>query len=449
MFLLDKEKILDSSTIGKIINKFNTSVRPTLQKYWDYYNGKQAILNKKATDTGKPCNKIVVNYCNSIVNNFLGYIAGIPVSYSNEDFDDVLAILKYNDVVNEDTELLRNALIFGMSFEINYVDENGKQRFKVLDSRECIPVYDNTLNNELLYVIRFYEEDLISEQIEQKYIVEVYGKETVKRYRSDSGFSSFELLEERPHFFAQVPVTVFSLNKDEDSVFKQVITLQDSYNQLLSDSVDDFQAFCDSYLVLKGCVADDDDLESMKQNRVLMLDPDSSAEYLTKSISDTQIQNLLSGVNDKIHKIANCPDLNDENFAAQTGIALRLKLVGFENAAASIESYMRKALTKRIELISEILKLTDIERVWRDVNITFTRNLPFDLTEAVNTVNMLRGIVSTKTLLSLLPFVKDVDKEMEEVQKEKEANMSLYSFGMEEEEDLSIQKSAEGKLKDE
>jgi hypothetical protein len=34
--------------------------------------------------------------------------------------------LNYNDVKNEDSEYLRNALIFGRAFEINYVDEEGK-----------------------------------------------------------------------------------------------------------------------------------------------------------------------------------------------------------------------------------------------------------------------------------------------------------------------------------
>ena len=43
-----------------------------------------------------------------------------------------------------------------------------------------------------------------------------------------------------------------------------VMTLQDAYNKLLSSEVDDFESFCDAYLVLKGCMADADDLVAMK-----------------------------------------------------------------------------------------------------------------------------------------------------------------------------------------
>ena len=108
-------------------------------------------MQKTATDTGKPCNKIVVNYCYNITENYQGYLTGIPIRYNNENLESVLEILNYNDVHKEDNELLRSALIYGKSYEICYVDEEGKQRFRALDSRECIPVYDNTLTNELLY----------------------------------------------------------------------------------------------------------------------------------------------------------------------------------------------------------------------------------------------------------------------------------------------------------
>lgn len=453
MYILEKGKELSATILTKILNKFNTQDRPKLQHLLDYYEGRQKILQKQATDTGKPCNRVVVNYCDCIVHNYLGYLAGKPITYDNDNFDEVKDILNYNDVVTEDSEFLRQALIYGVSYEVNYIDEWGKQRFRLFDSRECIPVYDNTLNNDLMYVIRYYKEELADNIEEQKYIVEVYSDRTVKRYRSNSGFSSFELIEEYPHYYEQVPVTVFSLNKDEKSIFYKIMNLQDSYNTLVSASIDDVESFADAYLVLKGCSADDEDLTKMKENRVLLLDADCSAEYLTKSISDTQVQNLLININDNIHKISNSPDFNDEKFAAQTGIAMRLKLTGFENKASSIEAQMRKALIRRIELISEILKLTDAEFIWRDVKINFTRNLPVDLQESVNVVNQLRGIVSEKTLLTLLPFVDNPDEELEAVKKEKEENMQLYSFGETEtnddEEKIEIHNSYLGKLRDE
>lgn len=431
MYQIDRNEELTTERLGKILADFQTHELPKLKKYYNYYSGKQAITQKVASDTGKPCNIVVVNYCYNIVMNYLGYMTGIEIGYDNDGrFDDIIDVLKYNDVKAEDSELLRNALIFGRAFEINYIDEDGKQRFRTLDPRECVPIYDNTLNNELLYVVRFYSEDLVNKS-QESYIVEVYSDSSVTRYRSAAGFASFLLTDKDSHFFDQCPVTVFSLNKEEVSIFDKVMSLQDAYNELLSDEVDDFAAFADAYLVLKGISADEDDLASMKKHRVLMMDPDADAHYLTKNIGDTQIQNMLQNVNDQIHKISASPDFNDDKFMAQSGIAMRYKLVGFENAASAIESNMKKALQRRLELICGILGLIGGtgEELWREAQITFTRNLPSDLTQTVQIVNQLRGIVSQETLLTLLPFVQDVDEEMERVKAEKEESMELYSFG--------------------
>ena len=43
-------------------------------------------------------------------------------------------------------------------------------------------------------------------------------------------------------------------------------------------------------------------------------------------------------------------------------------------------------------------------------------------------VNSLRGLVSQRTLLSLLPFITDVDEEIAQLNKEQSEQMELYKF---------------------
>lgn len=166
------------------------------------------------------------------------------------------------------------------------------------------------------------------------------------------------------------------------------------------------------------------------------MDSEDSAEYLTKNISDTQIQNMLQNINDQIHKMSNSPDFNDEKLMAQSGIAMKYKLIGFENVSSAIVANMTKALQKRIELICEVLNLTDGVAMWRDIKITFTRNLPENTLETAQMVNQLRGLVSDETLLSQIPFITNPTEEVERVKEQKQLNVDLYSFptGFEEEE---------------
>ena len=428
MYLIDKDAELSTERLAQIIQSFETKEKHILNKYYNYYQGNQEIMRKQPSDIGKPCNKVITNYCYNIVQNYVGYISGIDITYrSANDFKSIQEVLDYNDVSSQDAALLRDALIFGVAYEINYIDEDMKQRFKLLDPRECITIYDNTLNQELRYVVRYYVADTVNKNTDD-YIVEVYGTTSWRKYKSSAGFSTFSLLEETPHYYGQVPITVFYLNSEHESIFDKIISLQDAYNKLLSSEIDDFEAFCDAYLVLKGCTADEEDMKAMKKNRILILDADAEAQYLTKSVSDTQIENMLKNINDTIHKISNSPDFSDEKLLAQSGIAMRYKLVGFENTSASIVSNMTKALQKRIELICHILNLAGDDKLWRDVEIIFTRNLPVNVVEIANMINSLRGIVSDATLIAQLPFIADPRKELELLKAEQEQNMALYNF---------------------
>ena len=161
---------------------------------------------------------------------------------------------------------------------------------------------------------------------------------------------------------------------------------------------------------------------------MLLLPEGGNASWLVKNANDTQIVNMLDNIKKNIFKVASAPDMADENFLAQSGTALAYKLVGFENAASGIVARFTKAIQRRIELICNILNLKASEAVWRDININFVRNLPVNLTETIQLVNALKGTVSDATLLSQLPFIDDVQSEIEAVNKQKQENMALYDF---------------------
>jgi len=65
-------------------------------------------------------------------------------------------VLEYNDEQDENMELAKDASIFGLAVELLYVDEDAQVRLKRLDPREVIVIYDDTLNNDILYGIRYF-----------------------------------------------------------------------------------------------------------------------------------------------------------------------------------------------------------------------------------------------------------------------------------------------------
>lgn len=413
-----------------MIQRFNLNIQPKLKKYKNYYDGIQAILQKEYADPEKPCNRTVINYCKNIVDSYCGYLATPGyISYSSEqDIEDIMNILRYNDYQAEDADFLQDALIYGVGAELMYIDSQGKTRFRTINPAQCFAVYDDSLTGDLMYFVRIYEADEWDDT--DVFHIDVYSDMTIKHYKMTGFSGSLQLISEEPHYFSQCPANVFTL-PDEKSIFDCILNLQDSANELLSGEIDDYSAFCDAYLVLEGMDAETDDIAEMKANRVLLVPEGAKAYWLTKNANDAQVENILKRVHDSIYRIAQCPDFSSETFVGgvSSGIAIKYRLTGMENKAGAIEGKMKKALQRRIEIICGIASLTLGEEVFRDISINFKRNIPEDNASLVNLVNSLKGTVSDATLLAQLPFVDDVNAELELLSTQKQENMALYNFG--------------------
>ena len=430
MFYVNKNTDLDSLLLQKMISKFRVEVEPKLQRYKNYYDGKQAILNKTYADASKPCSRTVINYCKNIVDSYDGYLATPGyISYrSEQDIDDIMNILRYNDYAAEDADFLLNALIYGVAAELMYIDETGHTRFRLINPTTCFGVCDDSLTGDLLYFVRMYKVNDWDES--NIYNVDVYSDYDVKHYTMNGANGYLSFVSEEPHYFSQCPANIFTL-PDEKSIFDCIMSLQDAANELVSSEIDDYSAFCDAYLTLIGVDADVEDISSMKENRVLVLPDGAAAQWLTKNANDTQVENILKRIHESIYRIAQCPDFSSESFVGgvSSGIAIRYRLTGMETKAGKIEGEMKKALQRRVEIICGIASLKLGEEVFRDISIDFKRNIPEDYTSIINMINSLKGTVSDSTLLSLLPFVEDVNAELAAVQEQKQANMALYNFG--------------------
>ena len=422
---LNKDTPLSTEIIKKIIEKHRGAEIPRLQKLNKYYHAKNDILMKQVKDQSLPNNKIAHPYASYITDTLTGYFMGQGVSYSSLDqaaADELQMVLEYNDEQDENMELAKDASIFGLAIELLYIDEDAQVRLKRLDPREVIIVYDDTLNNDILYGIRYFLcDDWVKD--ERYCQIEVYTDKEIITYKAEENLGSLQEISRIPHHFSLCPIVVYDNNEEEIGDFEPVLSLIDAYDKMESDSLDDFDYFVDAYLLLTGLNADKEDIAAMKENRVILLDSDSDAKWLTKSGSDVTIENVKIRLDKDIHKFSKTPDMSDESFAGNaSGVAIKYKTMPMENVVSIKERKFKKGLQRRIELIYVILALKGSAFDWRAIDIVFTRNLPTNETEIANVVNTLSNIVSKETLLAQIPFVENVDDEMERLKQQREEN---------------------------
>ena len=427
-YYFPKGKPMTTNIIEKLIS-LDREENARKIKMKDYYMGKHAILRRAFDDPTKPNNKVVNPYANYITTLMVGYFVGEPVEYTSED-EQTLAKLKeifeYNDESSVNKELAKNQSIYGVGYEILYIDEDGQPRFKALPSEGMILVYSDTIDEELLFAIRYWKSRDIETGIEKE-IIEVYTAVDITRYEKE--VAGIRLVDQKYHVWGQIPVNVYYNNAEAMGDFERVISEIDAYDSFESDTVNEADYFADSYLALSGMEGTEaEDIASMKENRVLLFPEGGQASWLTKNVNDAWIEHEKERLDKDIHKFSFCPPMTDEDFASNaSGVAMKYKLLGLETAVGFKESEFEKGLRRRIELLYTVLKMVNGDMDYLDINIVFTRNLPQDLESAVTTVQQLDGIISDETRLALLPLDIDAEAELAAVEEKKLQNYALFA----------------------
>ena len=428
---IDKETQLTKEVIKWIIEK-HSEEKARIAELRDYYNNKNAIMNRQYKDANKPQNKLSHPFASYITNMATGYFLGNPISYNSENQDlleRILDIFKYNDEADNNTTLAKYSSIAGYAVELLYIDENSNARFKALPGDEVVIVYDNTLEENILYAIRYFEEDIPGED-KTKTTINVYTSNAIQTYKLEDNEITF--IDETAHYFNDVPVSVYVNNDELYGDFERVKGLLDAYDKAQSDTANDFEYFTNALLVISGVLVEDEEGLNFKDNRVInFAGTDGKAEYLLKNINDSALENYKNRLVEDIHKFAQIPNLTDEKFAGKvSGESMKYKLMGLENIISVKEAKFKKGLMRRIELLCNFLNIaTNDLMLYTDIQPIFTRNKPKNDVELANMVKSLYGILSDETLISILPFVENSKEEIEKRDLEKENTLDNYNLG--------------------
>ncbi len=410
-----------------------------------YYNNENEIMNREYKSANKPQNKLSNGYASYITNTATGYFMGKPISYKNIDkYEGIDLAFTYNDEADVNTTLAKNASICGYGIEMMYSDEQANVRFTSIDPSECAIVYDNSLQENIILAVRYYEEQVVGEDKTVTH-VEVYDKEKVSFYVKDGDDVVVESvtvvgengttssMTEKEHFFLDVPVSVYANNDELYGDFEKVKTLIDAYDKSQSDSANDFEMFTHAMLVISGYLVDSEDEKAINDKYTInFMDKEGDAKYLVKNIQDAALENYKNRIDNDIHKFSFTPNLSDESFAnSSSGISLAYKLMGLENVTGVKEAKFKKGLMRRIELMCNFLKiLTNDEMTYTEIEPVFIRNKPNNDVEEADMMQKYDGILSDETRLSICSKVDNVQKELERKKAEQEDMFSEEYSGL-------------------
>ena len=423
MYTLPKDAKITCQVLNDVI-AYNEQYKGRFAMLEQYYLGKHSILNRDKDGRLKN-NKVVVNHAKYITDTNVGYLLGNPVDYqpsAEHDIEPLMDAYKKQTINDLDSEIAKDVSIFGMQYEYVYANENAEPKSCEVDNKNTIIVYDDTVEHNKLFGLIYRP---IYEGKTFKYWEIIYVDKSVKRVYKSFAKRLQQVGTEEPHAFGDVPIICYKNNPEIMGDFEPVISLIDAYNLLQSDRVNDKEQLVDAILCLYGMDFDAEQAEMLRESRMLANIPaDGRVEYLVKTLQEGDVDVLRQNLEADIHKISMVPNMSDNNFVGNSsGVAIRYKLLAFEQNIKNKERYMEKGLMERFKLYNHFLftqsKMAEVPV--EDVDAVFKRNLPSNDFEISQMINNLADFVDAETLISQLSFIKDASEIVELKAKEDEA----------------------------
>lgn len=425
MYQVDKNAELNAALIQDAID-FCENNKKRYNMLDEYYGGRHRIFDRSKPDDVLMNNKLMVNHAKYITDVATGYLLGNPVDYQVNDDIDIKPILdayKRQTMENLDVEIAKECSIFGRKYEYIYADENAIPNSVALDVRNTLIIYDNTIVHGKVAGLNYRPvfEDNESDTNSPDHYEVIVGTTTeiIKYILKDDELTE---VSREPHFFGEVPFIEYKNNGELQGDFEPVISLIDAYNLIQSDRVNDREQLVDAILCFYGMAFDMEQMAELKSRRAISNIPqDGKIEYLTKQINEGDVDVLRKTIEQDIHKVSMVPNMSDENFVGNaSGVALRYKLLTFEQMVKNKERFFEKSLMERFRIYNTFLVRKSVmkEVPIEEVDAIFKRNLPSNDYETSQMILNLRGVVDDELLVSQLSFVDDASKTVAIAKKE-------------------------------
>lgn len=432
--------------LGKMIDHFLNNQVPRLQVLDEYSKGLNTDIYSRPSrqEDNKADYRRAHNFGKIIAQFVAGYTTSVPVKYSVTDEKQQGIVDEFNsvnDVQTLDNELMYDVAKFGRAYELQYRDGKSQNNVKLSNVFETFVIYDNTIEKNPVAAVRLVQVQNIQNKGVTQYTVSLYTSNNIVTFKNiTQPIASLEVDEENQHFYNAVPIVEYNSNRYRTGWYEDVISLIDAYDAVNSDTSNYMTDLVNSLLVISGDFQSPEGgvsklIGNIKKYGVLALQSGSDrngnatsvdAKYINPDFDSTASENYQQRLYKDIFTLSNVPNLADESFGGNSsGVAMRYKIFGFEQAIAQTINSFKRALGRRYELLGSLSsKLSKGLKTIGPVTATFTPNLPYAVSEEVAMLKDAGVPLSRKTMYDQTHFTdaqnEEANLEQEDQQKRQE-----------------------------
>lgn len=432
----------------------NSPERAEMLKSRDYYSGTQDIMNRKReviNENGEPQEvknlpntKLVLNFYRHLVDQKTNYALGKPLNIvaENEMYGKLVAKIFNKKMMMKMRDLCQEAVIGGIAFLYPYFDKNGDFQVKVFDSYEFMPLWGDAEHDDLEGGVRLYEVEIYDKGKAVKIDrAEVYTVDGIDRYIYRGGklvpdqsapHQDYLVFGEQGYNWGRLPVIPFRYNMDEIPLLRGVKELQDALNIAASNMMNELEESPGNSIIhLKNY--DGENLADFRRNlmayravKTRTIDGVQGGVEILKtdtdpSLYEATIKQLRRGLIENGRGF----DAKDEKMEGDLNMLnINSAYVDIDADVDALETEFQCGFEELKYFIDQwLISKGEGDFTDEEINFVFNRNIFINQSQRITDCQMSAGLISKKTMLAHHPFVKNVERELRQLEEDEAAEM--------------------------
>ena len=324
----DTSALTNANIISEINKAFETHSlnRGEIEYLWNYYRGKQPILQRVKKVRPEICNKIVENRANEIVSFKVGYLCGEPIQYVGRNGDESVsrAIAELNEMMfsenkaTQDKEVVEWQMIGGTAYRMVLPDTRNEEddapfEMYTLDPRDTFVVYSSEVGNKPMFAVKYRTDS------ENNRICSVYSADWYWRIVGD------KIVESKAHALGMIPIFEYPANNARLGAFEIVLPMLDAINTVASNRMDGVEQFIQAFVKFVNCDIDEEQFKALKDLGAIKVKSvdgaNADVSIVTQELNQVQTQTLVDYLYQTVLTICGMPNRNGGSSTSEIGRA--------------------------------------------------------------------------------------------------------------------------------
>jgi SPP1 family phage portal protein len=416
-----------------------------------YFRNRSDVQNKLGGSTGDSNVKIEHPVLKKLIDQKTNYLLARDWTVSSDDtrYADMLNDV-FDDRIRRGVKSLgREAIKKGIAWMQVYFDD-GAFAVKRLPSEQVIPLWVDDEHTKLDGIIRFYPQIVYDGRSKTTIRRIEYWDSTgvhyyVQRDLSTVPVPDVEMGTASAHFrigdadwnWNTPPFVWAKYNEEELPLLYFIREIIDDVNWQTSITSDVLRDVAKFIYVLRGYEGQSLDtfLTELRKYKAIKLasekDLNSGIDKLVADLDIDAVVKLLEIHRRNLYDYARSVDMQDEKLGDASGQALKFRYSDLDMDMNDLEMELKGSFARIKVFVDGYLQATGAgDFSGKEFEVTFSRDIITNETEAIENVKSSKGLVSEDTLLANHPWVKDVEAERERMAEDKKAAMEEYGAGM-------------------